>query len=95
MHAPDPLAHLKSLFGKYTVISFIPDIDGYRRITSPKTGSCIFRGCTDAVAWEDARGENFLCEGHYQIMKWWIEETRRGLITGDLSALYDAGKPGK
>jgi hypothetical protein len=78
----NPLEHLKDLIAKYTVISFIPDIDRYRRITSPKEGRCIFRGCTEPIAWEDARGGNFLCEGHYLVMRRWIEDARRGLLPG-------------
>ncbi|HUK38384.1 MAG TPA: hypothetical protein VLV30_04635 [Methanomicrobiales archaeon] len=76
------LEHLKQLIARYTVITFIPDIDRYRRITTPKQGRCIFRGCPEPIAWEDARGENFLCEGHYQTMKGWIEDARLGLLPG-------------
>ena len=74
----DPFSHLRSLIGKYTVISFIPDTEHYRRIEGDKPGRCIFRGCTEPVAWEDARGGNFLCEGQYQTMKQWIEDARGG-----------------
>ena len=77
------LEHLKALIRRYTVISFVPDIDRYRRITTPRQGRCIFRGCPEPIAWEDARGENFLCEGHYRTMKMWIEEARRGLLPGE------------
>jgi hypothetical protein len=91
----DPISQLKALIGNYTVISFIPDIKGYRPLSGPKPGACIFRGCTEPIAWEDARGGNFLCQGHYRIMNRWIEEARRGLITGDLSALFDSGFPSK
>ncbi|HXW99244.1 MAG TPA: hypothetical protein VEI51_05940 [Methanomicrobiales archaeon] len=78
----NPLEHLKQLIARYTVIGFVPDIDRYRRITVPKMGRCIFRGCPEPIAWEDARGANFLCEGHYQTMKGWIEDARRGLLPG-------------
>ena len=86
--SPDPLSRLKAFITRYTVISFVPDIDNYRRLTGRRDGSCIFRGCTEPVAWEDARGSNLLCEGHYQTMKWWIEEARIGLVAGDQSALF-------
>lgn len=78
----DPFSHLRSLIGKYTVISFIPDTEHYRRIEGDKPGRCIFRGCTEPVAWEDARGGNFLCEGQYQTMKQWIEDARGGTDIG-------------
>ena len=88
----DPLDHLKALIARYTVITFIPDIDRYRRITSPKEGRCIFRGCPEPIAWEDARGGNFLCEGHYRVMQQWIEEARRGLLPGGHgSAIFTEG----
>ncbi len=93
MQPSDPLLQLKALIEKYTVISFIPDIMGYRRIQGPRTGSCIFRGCTEPVAWEDARGGNFLCEGHYLVMKQWIDEARKALVAGDLSAVFEKGAP--
>jgi len=87
-----PLDHLKALIGRYTVITSIPDIDRYRRITLPKEGRCIFRGCPEPIAWEDARGGNFLCEGHYQVMRRWIEEARRGLLPGGQgSAIFTEG----
>lgn len=87
-----PLEHLKALIGRYTVISSIPDIDRYRRISSPKAGRCIFRGCPEPIAWEDALGGNFLCEGHYRIMRNWIEDARRGLLPGGhLSPLFTQG----
>ncbi|MDD1667177.1 MAG: hypothetical protein LUO96_01790 [Methanomicrobiales archaeon] len=78
----NPLDHLKALIAEYTVLTSIPDIERYRRITIPKDGRCSFRGCTEPIAWEDARGGNFLCEGHYQVMRRWIEEARRGLLPG-------------
>jgi len=84
----DSLSRLKVLITRYTVISFVPDIDNYRRLTMRRDGSCIFRGCTEPVAWEDARGSNLLCEGHYLMMKRWIEEARMGLVAGDQSALF-------
>jgi len=84
----DPVSHLRALITRYTVISFVPDIDNYRRLKGRRDGSCIFRGCTEPVAWEDARGSNFLCEGHYLIVKRWIEEARMGLVAGDQSALF-------
>ena len=34
----NPLEHLKALIERYTVISFVPDIDRYRRIATPKGG---------------------------------------------------------
>jgi hypothetical protein len=85
----DPLAHLLALIEKYTVISFIPDIQAYRPLSFTKKGSCIFRGCTEPIAWEDAGGGNFLCQGHYVTMKMWIDEARKGLVTGERSALFD------
>ena len=85
----DPLAHLKALIEKYTIITFIPDIDAYRPLSGPKKGSCIFRGCPEPIAWEDARGGNFLCKGHYLTMKMWIDEARKALISGERSALFD------
>jgi len=91
----DPISNLKALIEKYTIISFIPDIKGYRQIQGPRTGTCIFRGCTEPIAWEDARGGNFLCQGHYLVMNQWIDEARKGLITGDLSAIFDMGLPPK
>jgi len=85
----DSLSHLKTLIEKYTVISFVPDIKGYRPLSGPKPGACIFKGCTEPITWEDARGGNFLCRGHYKLMKRWIEEARKGLISDDTSALFD------
>ena len=88
----DPLGHLKALIENYTVISFVPDIDHYHRITVPKPGHCIFRGCEEPIAWEDPRGNNFLCEHHFRVMQQWILETRKGLIPGGQSASYKALK---
>ncbi len=79
----NPVGHLQALIGRYTILTTIPDIDRYRRITTPKPGRCVFRGCTEPIAWEDAQGGNFLCEGHYLTMKRWIEEARRGLLPGE------------
>ena len=88
----NPLENLKNLITRYTVISSIPDIDRYRRIATPREGRCIFRGCPEPIAWEDARGGNFLCEGHYRTMKTWIEEARKGLLPGGyLSPLFTRG----
>ncbi|MBP1929242.1 hypothetical protein J2741_001789 [Methanolinea mesophila] len=84
----DPSGSLKALIEKYTVISFIPDIDHYRRIVVPKRGSCIFRGCREPIAWEDARGKNFLCENHFRVMQQWILEARKGLIPGGQSESF-------
>jgi hypothetical protein len=76
------LEQLKALIVQYTVLGTIPDIDRYRRITTPKEGRCVFRGCTEPIAWEDARGGNFLCEGHYEVMREWIRDARSGLLPG-------------
>jgi len=89
----NPLDHLKALIEKYTVLTTIPDIDRYRRITVPREGRCVFRGCTEPIAWEDARGGNFLCEGHYEVMREWIEDARKGLLSGrDVSPLFSGGR---
>ena len=77
-----PLEHLKALIVQYTVLTTIPDIDRYRLITSPKQGRCVFRGCTEPIAWEDAHVGNFLCEGHYEVMRQWIVDARKGLLPG-------------
>ena len=81
----DPLGHLKALIEKYTVITNIPDIDHYRRIMAQKPGQCIFRGCREPIAWEDPRGRNFLCEGHFKAMQQWVLDARRGLMPGGKS----------
>jgi hypothetical protein len=86
----DPIGHLKAQIEKYTVTSGIPDIDHYRRITVLKPGQCIFRGCREPIAWEDPRGRNFLCEGHFRVMQQWVLEGRRGLIPGGQSAFHTA-----
>jgi hypothetical protein len=84
----DPLGQLKALIEKYTEISFIPDIDHYRRITGPKPGRYIFKGCTEPIAWEDARERNFLCEGHFRVMLQWIQEARMDLIELEKPGFY-------
>jgi hypothetical protein len=84
----DPLFHLKDLIHKYTILSSVPDIARYRKITGPKSGNCLFRGCTEPVVWEDSRGEHFLCEGHYPIIVQWISEAQLGLISGRSSSLF-------
>jgi len=76
----DPFSLLKDLIEKYTAISFIPAIEHYRRKDGEKSGRCIFRDAREPIAREDARGGNFLCEGHYLTMKQWIEDARKGLI---------------
>jgi hypothetical protein len=85
---PDPLSHLNDLIHQYTILSSIPDMARYRRITGPKAGNCLFRGCTEPVVWEDTRGEHFLCEGHYRIMVKWITEAQKALISGRSSSLF-------
>ncbi len=90
--SPDPVSRIRSLIEKFTIITFIPDINGYRQLSGRKAGPCIFRGCTEPVAWEDSRGGNFLCQGHYLVMKRWIEEAWKGLISGDLSVVFDSEK---
>jgi hypothetical protein len=84
----ESISHLKALIERYTVLTFIPDITTYRPLSGPKTGSCVFRGYTEPIAWEDARGGNFLCDGHYRIMNLWINEARKGLPGEDRSALF-------
>ena len=84
----DSITRLHTLIMRYTVISWVPDIASYRRITGNKQGRCIFRGCSEPIVWEDRRGENFLCEGHYILMKQWIEEARKGLIPGRHAAIF-------
>lgn len=85
----DPISHLDKLIRHYTVISFIPDIDHYHRIQGIKSGTCIFRGCTEPIAWEDPQAKNFLCEGHFQIMKRWMDEARKALVTGQSSPFFE------
>lgn len=74
----DPYRRLKELVERYTTLITVPNLEEYRRITTKKEGSCVFRGCTEPIAWENAQGGNFLCEGHFQTMKLWIEEARKG-----------------
>lgn len=90
---PDPLSRLRGLIEQYSVLSTIPDNRGYRKIQGLQTGARIFRGCTAPIVWEDTRGGNFLCQGHYLLMNQWIDEARKGLITGDLAALFEGGAP--
>jgi hypothetical protein len=78
----DPIGNLKELVLNYTEVVFIPDVDHYRPVTGKKSGHCIFRGCTEPIAWEDAKGGNFLCEGHFRIMKQWVQEAREALVSG-------------
>jgi hypothetical protein len=84
----DPISRLQTLITRYTVISRVPDIGSYRKIIGDKPGRCIFRGCNEPIAWEDRRGENFLCKGHYILMTQWIEEARKGLISGRTAAYF-------
>ena len=75
--ATDPQEILLELIKRYTILTSVPDIERYRRITTPREGHCVFRGCPEPIAWEDANGTNFLCEGHYRTIVQWVEETRR------------------
>lgn len=84
----DPINRLHDLVRRYTTASVLPDIGSYRPITGQKPGQCIFRGCTEPIAWEDARGGNFLCEGHYLVMKQWFADARKGLMPGSAAALF-------
>ena len=84
----DFITRLHALITRYTVISGVPAIGSYRRITGNTQGRCIFRGCSEPIAWEDSRGKNFLCEGHYILMTQWIEEARKGLIPGKHAAIF-------
>jgi hypothetical protein len=74
------LERLHGLLNKYTLFTKVPDIDRYRRIGTPRQGRCMFRGCTEPIAWEDARGGNFLCDGHYLTIRKWIDEARGDLV---------------
>jgi hypothetical protein len=78
----NPLSRLKEQIRKYTGLAVVPDIARYRRIQGVKGGRCIFIGCTEPIAWEDARGGNFLCEGHYLTVRRWVEEARSGYLSG-------------
>ena len=80
MEAKDPFERLKNRILKYTGRSTVPDIARYRRIQGVKGGQCIFIGCTEPIAWEDAQGGNFLCEGHYLTVRRWVEEARSGYL---------------
>jgi hypothetical protein len=80
MESKDPLERLKNRILKYTGRSTVPDIARYRRIRGVKGGRCIFTGCTEPIAWEDAQGGNFLCEGHYLTVRRWVEEARSGYL---------------
>ncbi|MDD1707980.1 MAG: hypothetical protein LUQ33_02250 [Methanoregulaceae archaeon] len=84
----DPIARLDDLITRYTVITGLPDIGSYRRISGTKPGRCIFRGCTEPIAWEDRRGQNYLCEGHYLLVLQWTEEARRGLTPVRPAAIF-------
>jgi hypothetical protein len=84
----DPTARLHDLITRYTVITGLPAIGSYRRISGAKPGHCIFRGCSEPIAWEDGRGQNYLCEGHYLLVKQWTEEARKGLIPGQPAAIF-------
>lgn len=59
-------------------LNTIPDLVQYRRITTPKTGRCIFKGCTRPMIWEDANGYNYLCDEHYTGLRALIERTGEG-----------------
>jgi hypothetical protein len=76
----DPFERLKSRILTYTGRSTIPDIARYRRIQGVREGRCIFIGCTEPIAWEDAGGGNFLCEGHYLTVHRWVEQARSGYL---------------
>lgn len=78
--AGNSLERLHRLLNRYTLFPAVPDIDHYRRIAKPMVGNCMFRGCTEPIAWEDAGGGNFLCEGHYLTVRKWIDEARTGLL---------------
>ena len=82
MPEADPMVRLKDLIRKYTGRDTVPDIARYRRIRGVKAGRCIFIGCTEPIAWEDASGGNFLCEGHYLTVRRWVEEARSGYLPG-------------
>lgn len=84
----DSVTRLYALITRYTVITGLPDIESYRKIIGDKPGRCIFRGCTEPIAWEDRKGENFLCEGHYNLIKQWLADARKGLIPGKHTAIF-------
>ena len=76
------MEELHALLDRYTWYTTIPDIAGYKRIHHPVQAHCIFRGCTEPVKWVDARGEYFLCEGHYLTIRQWIGQARSGVSPG-------------
>ena len=78
--AEHSLERLHQLLDRYTEFMSVPDIDRYRRIETPRSGRCMFRGCTEPIAWEDARSGDFLCEGHYLTVKKWVNEARTDLL---------------
>ncbi len=80
MATRDPLSRLKEQIRKYTGLTAVPDIARYRRIRGTKEGKCIFIGCTEPIAWEDAGGGNFLCKGHYLTVLRWVEDARSGYL---------------
>jgi len=80
MESRDPLERLKNRILKYTGRFTVPDIARYRKIQGKKAGRCIFIGCTEPIAWEDAQGGNFICEGHYLTVRRWVEEARSGYL---------------
>jgi hypothetical protein len=84
----DSITRLHALIRRYTIVSVLPDTGSYRKITGNKTGRCIFRGCSEPIVWEDSRGGNFLCEGHYILVRQWIEEARKGLLPGTPAAVF-------
>ncbi|MDD1674764.1 MAG: hypothetical protein LUQ13_03880 [Methanomicrobiales archaeon] len=78
----DILAQVRLLMLQYTGRAIVPDIQHYRRIAAPRKGKCMFIGCTEPIAWEDASGSNFLCEGHYRTVRKWVEDARKVLLSG-------------
>ncbi|MDD1676749.1 MAG: hypothetical protein LUQ40_03325 [Methanomicrobiales archaeon] len=78
----DVLAQVRLLMLQYAGRAIVPDIQHYRRIIVPRKGKCMFIGCTEPIAWEDASGNNFLCEGHYRTVRKWVEGARNVLISG-------------
>jgi len=47
----------------------MPDHTEYRRLETPKIGSCIVKGCGNPMEWEDHQGLNYLCDEHFQMIK--------------------------
>jgi hypothetical protein len=78
----DPSEQLKRQLDRYTWFSSIPDIGSYHRLKVPMEGRCMFRGCTEPIAWEDAAEANYLCEGHYLTLARWVQEARSGYLSG-------------